>query len=307
VNEALRARLEGYLKESAKSQAVVAKEIGISGAALSQYLSGKYPTPGSIEPKIEEFFSLKEAAATITKAPDYVDTSISTETYNIIAYCHASRCIGAIIGDAGIGKTKGAQKYVNDYSQAVFITANRVCKNPRDIYRMIAKKLKLDHNRRLSDLHYDIRSELDGSNKLIIIDEAQHLSLPALDGIRNFNDENFESGLPPVGIVLIGNHELLTKMMGRYDQPLAQLFSRVQIRRQMYANQLLKEDIEKLFPVLVERKAVKEIEYLYNIARTSRCGIRGAVKVFLNSSNNEDISYNGLVAAAKYMGIGLSA
>lgn len=306
MNEALKERLEEYLKDSAKSQTVLAKEIGISGTALSQYLSGKYPTPGSIEPKIEEFFELMEAAAMVIKAPEYADTSISAETYNVIAYCHANRCIGVIIGDAGIGKTKGAQKYAGTYSEAIFITANRVCKSPRDIYRMFARKLRINENRKLSDLHYDIHAKLDGSNKILIIDEAQHLSLAAIDGIRDFNDENFESGLPPVGIVLIGNHELLTKMTGRYDQSLAQLFNRVQIKRQMYTAQILVEDIKKLFPVFEEKSSEKEIKFLHGIA-TSRWGVRGAVKVFLNSSNNGDISLNGLTAMAKYMGIGLSA
>lgn len=306
MNEALRVKLEEYLKESGKSQTILAKEIGISGAALSQYLGGKYPTPGSIEPKIEEFFILKGKAAAMAKAPEYTDTSISTEVYNTIAYCHVNRCIGIVIGDAGIGKTKGARKYAEDYSEAIYITATKACKNLKDMYRMVARKLRLNENRNLSDLECDIRAKLDGSNKILIIDESQHLSLTAIDGIRSFNDENGESGLPPVGLVLIGNHELKTKMMGRYEQSLAQLFNRIQIQRQMFTSQVLLEDIKKLFPVLTEKGADKEIKFLHGIA-TSRWGVRGAVKVFLNSSNNGDISLHGLTAMAKYMGIGLCA
>lgn len=306
MNEELRARLEEYLKESGKSQAVVAKEIGINGGALSQYLSGKYPTPGAMEPKIEEFFSLKEMATIVAVAPSYVDTSISSEVYKTIAYCHASRCIGAIIGDAGIGKTKGALKYVGDYSEAIYITATKACKSLKDMYRMIARKLRLNENRNLFDLQIDIRAKLDGSSKVLIIDEAQHLSLAAIDGIRSFNDELDESGLTPVGIILIGNHELRTKMMGKYEQILAQLFNRIQIQRVMFTSQVLVEDIKMLFPVLVENGTDKEIKFLHGIA-TSRWGVRGAVKVFLNSSNNGDISLRGLSAMAKFMGIGLCA
>ena len=149
MNEALRERLEGYLKDSGKSQTILAKEIGISGSALSQYLGGKYPTPGSIEPKIEEFFSLKEMSVTVTKAPGYVDTSISTEVYNTIAYCHVNRCIGTIIGDAGIGKTKGALKYAEDHGAAIYITANKACKSLKDMHRMMARKLRLNENRNI--------------------------------------------------------------------------------------------------------------------------------------------------------------
>jgi len=306
MNEALRERLEEYLKNSSKSQTTLAREIGISGTALSQYLSGKYPTPGSIEPKIEEFFSLKEKADTVTKAPDYAETSISTEVYNTIAYCHVNRCIGAVIGDAGIGKTKGALKYAGDYSEVIYITASKACKSQKNMYRMIARKLRLNENRNILDLYYDIRSKLDGSNKLLIIDETQHLSLTTIDDIRFFNDQSDETDLPPVGIVLIGNNELRTKMMGRYEQSLAQLFNRIQIQRLMSTSHVLIEDIKKLFPVFVEKGAEKEIKFLHGIA-TSRWGVRGAVKVFLNSSNNGDVSLSGLAAIAKYMGIGLCA
>ncbi len=304
MNKTLKVKLEEYLNDSDKSQINLAKEIGISGAALSQYLSGKYPAPGSIEPKIEEFFSFKErTSAVATKTLSYVDTSISSEVYSIIAYCHVNRCIGVIVGDAGIGKTKGAQKYAGDYSEVLYVTATKACKSLKDIYRIIARKLRLNENRNISDLHYDIRARLDGSSKILIIDEAQHLSLTAIDGIRSLNDENYETVLPPIGIVLVGNHELRSKMMGRYEQTLAQLFNRIQIQRQMYTSQTLLEDIEKLFPVLVESGAEKEIQFLHGIA-TSRWGIRGAVKLFWNSTNNGDISLNGLTTISKYMGIG---
>ena len=306
MNEELRVRLEEYLSNSGKSQTILARAVGISPAALNQYLSGKYPSPSNIEPKIEEFFSLQEKTATVARALDYIDTSISSEVYKTIAYCHINRCIGAVIGDAGIGKTKGAQKYAGDYSEAIYITATRACKNLKDMYRMIVKKLRLNENRNIFDMQYDIRGRLDGSSKVLIIDEAQHLSLTAIDGIRSFNDENYETALPPVGIVMVGNHELRTKMVGRYEQTLAQLFNRIQIQRQMFTSQILIDDIKKLFPVLVEQRAENEIKFLHDIA-TSRWGVRGAVKVFLNSANNGDVSCVGLTAMAKYMGIGIYA
>ncbi|ACV64883.1 Putative ATPase, transposase-like protein [Desulfofarcimen acetoxidans DSM 771] len=310
MNVTLKERLEEHLRSTGKSQNALAKEIGISSAALSQYLAGKYQAQGNsnIEPKIEEFFSLTEKAAAFTTAPDYVATSISTDVYNVIDYCHVSRCMGTIIGDAGIGKTKGAEKYASDYSEAIYITATKACKSQKNIYRMIARKLRLNENRNVFDLYYDIRSKLDGSNKILIIDEAQHLSVAAIDDIRFFNDKSDESDLPSVGIVLIGNHELRTKMMGRYEQTLAQLFNRIQIQRLMFTTQVLVEDIKKLFPVYADKgiNTEKEIRFLHGIA-TSRWGVRGAVKVFLNSSNNGDISPSGLTTMAKYMGIGFPA
>lgn len=300
----IRERILEYIKASGRSQTKVAQEIGVSAPMLNQYLSGKYPNPEAVEGKALEFFSLKEKAAAMTKAPDYVATSISEEVYGIISYCHINRCIGAVIGDAGIGKTKAALKYSSDYSEAIHITASKACKSLKDMYRMIARKLRLNENRNLFDMQMDIRAKLDGSNKVVIIDEAQHLSLTAIDGIRYFNDDDSETGLQPVGIVLIGNHELRTKMMGRHEQCLAQLFNRIQMQRLMFTSNVKAEDIKKLFPVFVEKSMDKEIKFLHGIAQ-SRWGVRGAVKVYVNASNNGDITLNGLMTMSKYMGIGL--
>lgn len=301
----IREMLVNYIKESGKSQSKVSQEIGISVTMLNQYLSGKYPNPEAVETKAEEFFILQKMASNIAKAPDYVDTSISSEVYAIINYCHINRCIGAVIGDAGIGKTKGALKYASDYSETILITASKACKSLKDMYRMIARKLRINENRNLFDMQMDIRAKLDGSNKVLIIDEAQHLSLTAIDGIRYFNDEDNETGMLPVGIVLIGNHELRTKMMGKYEQPLAQLASRIQMQRRLFTSNVLIEDIKKLFPVYVEKSMDNEIKFLHGIAQ-SRWGVRGAVKVFVNASNNADITLKGLTNMVKYMGIGVA-
>jgi DNA transposition AAA+ family ATPase len=301
----IRDRIFQHIKESGKSQTKVAQEIGVSAPMLNQYLSGKYPNPEAVESKAEEFFSLREKAAAIAKAPDYVPTSISQQVYDMISYGHINRCIVSIVGDAGIGKTKGAQKYAADYSEVIFITASKACKSLKDMYRMIARKLRLNENRNLFDMQVDIRAKLDGSNKVLVIDEAQHLSLTAIDGIRYFNDEDGETGLPPIGIVLIGNHELRTKMLGRNEASLAQLFNRIQMQRLLYTNNLLVDDIKKLFPVYVEKSMDNEIKFLHGIAQ-SRWGVRGAVKIFMNASNASDISLSGLTTMAKYMGIGVA-
>ena len=305
MNEKIKLKIQQYIKESGKSQTAVSKEFGVSTAMLSTYLNGTYAgNSETLEGKAEEFFALREKSAAITKAPDYVETSISKQVYDTISYCHINRCIGTIVGDAGIGKTKGAKKYNEDYSEVIFITASKACKSLKDMYRMIARKLRISENRNLFDMQMDIRSKLDGSNKVIVIDEAQHLSLTSIDGIRYFNDED-ESGLEPVGIVLIGNHELRTKMMGKYEHTLAQLFNRVQMQRLIFTSNVLDEDIKKLFPVYVQNNMEKEIKFLHSIAQ-SRWGIRGAVKVFVNSSNNEDITIKGLETMAKFMGIGIA-
>lgn len=300
-------KINQYIYESGKSQSKVAQAMGISAPMLSQYLSGKYPNPESVEAKAKEFFSIIEKSASIAKVQNYVDTSVSKQVYDIISYSHSTRSICIVVGDAGIGKTKAAMKYVSDYSEAIYITASKACKGLRDMYKMIARKLKINESCSLYDLQMSIREKLDGSSKLIIIDEAQHLSVPAIDGIRCLNDEydnENESEIQPVGIVFIGNHELRTKIMGKHEQSLAQLFSRIQMQKLLMTKDVQVSDIELLFPEYLKNGMEKEVKFLHGIAQ-SRWGVRGAVKVFQNASNNCDISLKGLMQMTKYMGIGL--
>ena len=63
-------------------------------------------------------------------------------------------------------------------------------------------------------------------------------------------------------------------------------------------SKIQREDIAKLFPMLNGRE--EELDLLYHIAQTPQA-LRGVVNLFSNAYDNEDYSYEGLVAMAKYM------
>lgn len=303
MKENIKEKIQQYIQNSGKSQAKVAKELGVSTAMLSTYLGGTYNgNPETIENKAQELFAVIEQASTVVKAPSYVGTSISEEVYRTIGYCHVSKCMGLIIGHAGVGKTKGAVKYSNDYSEAIFITATKACKSQKTIYKLIARKLRINENLNISDLEMAIREKLDGSNKILIIDEAQHLPVTVIDGIRCLNDENAESDLPPVGIVLMGNFDLWYKMNGKFEMQYDQVRNRFRMKRFFATTDVKMEDIEKLFPAF-DKTQNKELELLHGIAQ-SRWAVRGAMTVYVNASNNSDTTLKGLQAIAKYLGIG---
>ena len=84
----------------------------------------------------------------------------------------------------------------------------------------------------------------------------------------------------------------------------AQLFSRIRMNRYYSTRKVTEQDVAKLFPKLAEEGRKKELNFLHGISQ-SKWGIRGAVNVYNNAVNNEDISYDGLYAMARTMGIGL--
>ena len=93
-------------------------------------------------------------------------------------------------------------------------------------------------------------------------------------------------------------------MLGKQEARFAQLFSRVRMNRHYSTNKVKLTDVKQLFPRLADGQQKKELEFLLGISR-SKWGIRGAVNVYNNAINNNNMSYDGLVGMARNMGIGV--
>lgn len=310
-NENIKERLEAYMKESGLSQAKIAPLIGVSMTALSQYRNGIYKGDvKAVESKIEEYMeTVEEQQAQEEKAQpykaveDYIPTSVSEDIYRMIRYAQVNGGIAIAHGDAGIGKTKAAQKYVRENpTQAIYLEMSLVAGTLGNMLRLLARTLKLPESRNKMELMLSIREKLEGTNKVIIIDEAQHLKLSALEQIRTLADPNSITGTKGVGIVLIGNTEVYSKMKGKQEAQFAQLFSRIKMSRYYSTSNVTDDDVEKLFPVLKKQGMKKELGFLKGICK-SKWGIRGATNVYDNSINNDDVSVKGLYAMARTLGI----
>ena len=227
------------------------------------------------------------------------------DVYKLIRYCQLEKGMVIIHGDAGIGKTKGAERFVRENPTAsVYIQATPSTGTLGNLLKVLARALKVPETRSKLDLTLAIREKLEGTNKVIIIDEAQHLQLRSLEEIRTWADANPITGQQGVGIALIGNTEVYTRMVGKQEARFAQLFSRIRMNRYYSTRKVTDEDVAKLFPKLAEDGRKKELNFLHGISQ-SKWGIRGAVNVYNNAVNNENISYDGLYAMARTMGIGL--
>lgn len=313
-NSALQARVEQFLKEKNISQAKAAPLMGISQTALSQYRRSMYDNGdiSALESKLEEFFRTQEEQEASTEkalpyrpTQDYIPTSISEDVYKLIRYCQLEKGMVIIHGDAGIGKTKGAERFVRENPTAsVYIQATPSTGTLANLLKVLARALKVPETRNKLDLTLAIREKLEGTNKVIIIDEAQHLQLRSLEEIRTWADANPITGQQGVGIALIGNTEVYTRMVGKQEARFAQLFSRIRMNRYYSTRKVTEQDVAKLFPKLAEDGRKKELNFLHGISQ-SKWGIRGAVNVYNNAVNNENISYDGLYAMARTMGIGL--
>jgi len=103
--------------------------------------------------------------------------------------------------------------------------------------------------------------------RLIIVDEADHLNLGALQSIRNLNDEAGS------GVVLAGNDKIYRQMYSRQrGYEFDQIRSRIAMRKKVY-NDYTADEIRDIFPTL----HTECLSILLNLA--CKDSLRMAVKI----------------------------
>jgi DNA transposition AAA+ family ATPase len=309
----LQERLRAYCAElGGQSKAAVA--VGMSKSVVSEYLNSKYEKGdiNSVETKLRDHFRVLDDRANqpsktspFRMADAYVPTSISEHVYKSIRYAQLEKGIMVINGDPGIGKTLAAAKFVHDHpTTAVFVTATPTTGTHGRFPRVLAEKVGVTDSRDKLQMLEEIKAKLLGTNKVLIIDEAQHLRFLALEEIRNWSTpKDPVTGVTGIGIVLIGNPQIHERMIGGHNQQYAQQYNRSRPQRYT-ARQTRREDVEMVFPALTARGMKKELEFLLKISQ-SDWALRGAVNVWNDAVNNQDVSYDSLMAIARGRGIGI--
>lgn len=198
--------LNGYIQQTGQSQNAIAKAMGISAAALSQYIKNKYPGNLEVlETKIAQFLNLSYEREDYPAAEiGYIDTSVSLSIMDTARNCHVGRRIGIVTGESGLGKTTAAKHYA-EINPDVLIVFGRPSITTKSILTEIARKVGVDPTGCVDDVFLRIVARLKDSGRLLIIDEAEHLTARVLDQIRRLNDPEFAG----IGLLLIGLPKLL--------------------------------------------------------------------------------------------------
>lgn len=252
--------LKEFMELSGKSQRQISKETGLSTSVVSQFLEGKYT--GNNE-KVDQ--TIKQYLTVSKERLNNVQTTVFYEglynTKNVLFACdyaHRHNDIALVSGDAGAGKTTALEHYTKNNTGVIMVTADSCTTSATAILRVIAEKVGKQTNYRKSVLMRELISQLDGTNRLIIIDEADHLTLQALQAVRNLNDQ------AKVGIVLSGNDKIYRQMLtGQKGQEFDQIRTRISVRKRV-VNDYTPEEIRNIFPALDERSLAFVLEVAMN-------------------------------------------
>ena len=208
-----------------------------------------------------------------------------------VSFAEAAGDISLIYGDAGLGKTVSLKEYVSLHPDTIYVGLKDCDKSTKGVCEKILSCIGKELHGVDRLLVDTITDYLMNNPRLIIIDEAQHLSIRALENLRAINDST------ETGIVLCGNPTVYDRMHGRGQAHFAQLYSRIGIRRHIVEPEL--EDITKIF--LNYGLDKESLLYLHKLA-LQRGGIRNCVKVLnialqLRDSEKEPLSIDHLQSA----------
>jgi DNA transposition AAA+ family ATPase len=229
--EELRRRVRAELARGALSHSMAAKDVGIPKATFTQWLndSATYSdkTTGKIESWLDGRDPVGSEALSFVDLPDeppFYQTKTARRILNILSYCHAYRDMGCIYGDAGVGKTRSVRKYADGFENIFILTGAPEVATVHPMLEALARTVGLDDCTGGSRvISWQIREHLKAAKRpFVIIDEAQHLGLNALESLRSIHDET------EVGMALVGNTMVYERLTGGAKTAcFAQLFSRM--------------------------------------------------------------------------------
>jgi DNA transposition AAA+ family ATPase len=228
---AIREEAEAIMAADGISRKMLGGQAGVSYPTISAWLTGKYAGDNAgialkVRVWLRAHLERRKARETLPPGPGFVMTRTAERIMGVLTYAQQAPDISVVTGPPGIGKTSAACAYVKRAPRAYKITAHPGLSSPRAALEEIGRTIGAIDERALHKMQRTVCDRLRGTQALLIFDEAQHLTSPALDQIRSLHDE------ARVGVALLGNSAVVGRLegTGHRKAEFAQLFSRVGMR-----------------------------------------------------------------------------
>jgi len=297
------AQVNAIISETVTPQGKVAKEAGLSPAALNQWLQSKYKGDNSeVESKLLKWLAARErravAGETMPTTAGYIATPAGERIKGVLSYTQAAADLSVIYGGAGVGKTRAIKNYAASAPNVWVATMRPDTAGVASCLEEIGEAVGLKMTSRAARQSRDLSRRMEGTGGLLVIDEAQHLNIAAIEAIRSIYD------IAEIGLVLCGNESVYARLTGgSRAATFAQLFSR--IGKRLRLSQPSKADVTALADAYgvtgkEERQALIEI--------SQRPGALRAVVKTLNfaavmaTGNQDVVNYQYIAAAWKELG-----
>lgn len=234
-NEAAVAAIQHYVKHSGVNLTMFAKRINYSYSALTNFLHGRYhQVAGSgknIRLAAETFMRenpIEPYTAISGELYDTANVRVIRETFEQLLPKAVAQMIYA---PPGSQKTFALQNEVARFNlqelpkngtgrRAVYVYARQGIR-PRDLMRRVAVACGCESSLSIENMIENLRWEFRSRRVLLIVDEAQHLSIEGFETLRELLDQP-----PHFSLLFSGSHDL-KNTFDRFSATLEQWNSRI--------------------------------------------------------------------------------
>jgi hypothetical protein len=191
------------------SQRKLGKELGFSASAVNKWLDGKYTGDNAKVAAAAETWLAKRATRG-TRKESFVETPTSERILAALSHAQLIGDMVAVYGGPGVGKTSAVRHYQHEQPERVWVaTMTPASAGLVSALETVSDAIHLRDvgggARRLSGA---IQARVAGTRGLLIIDEAQHLSMHAVNQLRSIHDAT------DIGLAFVGNENSFSRLTG---------------------------------------------------------------------------------------------
>lgn len=213
--------LKMFLEVNNISQSSIARALSISPAAISTFIKGEYKGNNEeLGKKIKLYIDnfTEKHSNTQIDSEIFISNDYKMSLF-VINEAYRDKQIALITGQAGSGKSTILREYAKAHPNAILIEAT-LHTTAKVLLQILCERLHVSIARNLHDMVVNIARELKKRDVIILIDEAEHLPLRALEDLRRIWD------FSKTPLILAGTEILMRNLMGKSGE-LRQLYSRI--------------------------------------------------------------------------------
>lgn len=276
------ASLKAFMADHGYSQAKIAKMIGVSTAAVSQFVGDKHKgdTVGLANKVVHLINSITRKEKRVRNKP-FINTTVARKIGALItqteSFTDDEGKIGMIIGDGGHGKSHCMRAYAAANKNTIYVELDDAM-TPTLLFAEIAKALGLDSSGSLAAVTRRLIENLVNRQIIVMLDEAAGLKVKQLNQLRQIIV--VKSRCP---LILAGNSDLLKTVIDPSDrrgyESLDQFYTRImqilnldKLACDKDGGLYTPEDIRKLYEYGGVRLAADAVDTLQRIARSPKSG-----------------------------------
>lgn len=240
-SDEIRAQLRAHLQATDQSQAATSQKIGVSSTTLSRWLSAQYEGDNSIiEDKVKAYLALQgERVAKRVRNVGYVETTASKKLYSLLTHAQVCSDIVVMFGHPGVSKTLTCQEYQSRNPNVWHVELSPATRSAKNTLRAICAVLHISASNDIFAMQENVVKKLSNSQGLLVLDEAQNLSVEAIEQTRHIWDK------AKIGFAYVANQQFLNGIdSGKHCEVLDRFRSR--IVKQIKVGKPTKADANKI-------------------------------------------------------------